>query len=142
MVSQSSINQKIRMGMLKARSSMSPQALSPGDQIVERVEVRADADGHPANRGPSKDAVRHYCCPLTGADPPSFNCEPFASAETALRDADTEIAPLVAKGRSDRWLTRVDEDTALSVRQIVNTTASDTPNILAWDSTDVTSQKD
>jgi hypothetical protein len=121
---------------------MFPQALSPGDQIVQSIDVRADADGHPANRGPSEDAVRHCCSPLTGAGSPSFNCEPFASAETARRDADTEIAPLVAKGRSDRWLTGVDEDTALSVRQIVNTTASDTPNILAWDSTDVTSQKD
>ena len=121
---------------------MSPQALSPGDQVIESVDVWADADCHPANRGPSKDAVRHYCCPLTDAGPPSFNCEPCAGAVAARRDADTEIAPLVAKGRSDRWLTRVDEDTALSVRQIVNTTASDTPNILAWDSTDVTSQKD
>ena len=121
---------------------MSPQALSPGDQIVESVDVRADADCHPANRGPSKDAVHHCCSPLTGADQPNSNCEPFASAETAPGDADTEIAPVVAKWRSDRWLTRVDEDTALSVRQNVNTTASDTPNILAWDSTDLTSQKD
>ena len=119
---------------------MSPQALLPGDQIVESVDVRADADGHPANRGPSKDAVRHCCFPLTGADLPNFNCEPFASAETAHPDADTEIAPPVAKGRSDLWLTRVDEDTALSVRQIVNTTASDTPNILACESVDVPSQ--
>ena len=121
---------------------MSPQALSPGDQIVESVDVRADADGHPANRGPSKDAVRHCCFPLTGVAPPNSNCEPSASAATAHRDADTEVAPVVAKGQSDCWLMRVDEDTALSVRQIVNTTASDTPNILAWDSTDVTSQKD
>ena len=120
---------------------MFPQALSPGDQIIERVDVRADADGHPANRGPSKDAVRHCCCPLTGADPPSFNCEPFASAETAHPDADTEIAPVAAKGQSDCWVMRVDEDTALSARQNVKTTASDTPNILAWESADVASQK-
>ena len=135
-------HQKIRSRTLAARPSMSPQALSPGDQIVKSVDVRADADGHPADRGPSKDAVRHCCSPLTVAGPPSFNRELFVSAETARRDADTEIAPVVAKGRSDCWLTRVDEDAALSIRQNVNTTASDTPNILAWDSADVTSLRD
>jgi hypothetical protein len=74
---------------------------------------------------------------LTGAD---LDCEPFASAEMAHRDADTEMAPVAAKGQSDCWLTRVDEDTALSVRQNVKTTASDTPNILACESVDVPSQ--
>jgi hypothetical protein len=58
----------------------------------------------------------------------------------AHRDADTEMALVAAKGQSDCWLTRVDEDTALSVRQNVKTNASDTPNILAWESVDVTSQ--
>src|SRR4029077_3145384 len=46
------------------RSCWFPKPLSPGDQIIERVDIGAKADGDPADSGPSKDAIPHCCSPF------------------------------------------------------------------------------